>query len=207
MDRYSTKVSIPREADSPANHVWSVRNEVSASILALGYTLRAAAIKIYDIPRMRNEWGTGTSSLLREILGKKWCKSDAALAMEDLQIDGQYYIAVSPGRSEEYLQAHKSCGEGQCTSKMKAGAYETKHAPGCETTNCKIDFCYGSYDNDGDVDLEKSPSEFEARMIQIINARGGTPIIKWNEAGGDITIIEYNDAKGLKPKYVAISHV
>lgn len=206
MDRYCTKVSSPREADAPVNHVWPVRNEVSASILALGFTLRAAALKIYDIPRMGNEWGTGTSSLLREILGKKWCKSDAALAMEDLQIDGQYYIAASPDRSEEYLHAHKSCSEGRCTSKVKEGMYETKHAPGCEKTNCKIDFCYSSHGNDGNVDLEKSPSEFEAKMIQIID-RGGTPIIKWNDAGGDITTIEYNDAMGLKPKYVAISHV
>jgi hypothetical protein len=203
MDRYCISL---REGERLANHIWPIRDEISVSILALGFTLRSAAIKIYDIPQMGNKWGTGTSSLLRKILGQKWCKSDAAMAMEDLQIDGQYYIAASPSPSKEYLQAHSSCGEGRCISTVEEGTYETKHTSGCEKINCNIGFCYSSHGNDGDVDLGDSPSKFEKELIQII-ARGGTPIIKWNEVNCEIVIIEYNNAVGLKPKYVAISHV
>ena len=74
VDRYCTR-SRNHQSSEQSTRNWPVSDEISTSIIALGYTLRRAAIAIYDIPRMRNEWGTATSSLLRERLSGKWCKS------------------------------------------------------------------------------------------------------------------------------------
>jgi len=224
-DRYCTTTNSRREDRESENHVWPVRKEVSASILALGYSLRAAAISIYDIPRMGNEWGTGSSPLLRDILGKKWCKSDAALVMEDLQIDGQYYIAGSRSPSQEYLDAHSGCDESKCNSKVEEGTYDTRHAPDCsnkDSKECPIYFCYGTRTDGkgGNADDWPVPSKFEEELIRIITADRtikagetinikavGTPIITWNEEQKEVAIVEYNEDKGLNPNYVAISHV
>lgn len=194
---------------------------------ALGFSLRAAAISICDIPRMVNNWGTSSSSLIRRILGHKWCKSDAALAMEDLQIDGQYYVAASRSPSQEYLDAHSECDESRCRSKVEEGTYKTKHAPGCnkDSTSCPTHFCYGppargnGEGADDWLDPPDSP-KFEQEMIRVTTAGGavkagetfdiglvGIPIITWDEEKEEVAIAEYNEAKGLKPAYVAISHV
>jgi hypothetical protein len=227
MDRYCTATATRGEGKKPEKPVWPVREEVAASMLALGFCLRAAAISIYDIPRMVNNWGTGSSSLIRRILGHKWCKSDAALVMEDLQIDGQYYVAASPSSSQEYLDAHSECDESRCRSKVEEGTYKTKHAPGCnkDSTGCPTHFCYGPPargNGDGADDWLNPPDspKFEQDLIRVITAGGavkagetfdiglvGIPIITWDEEKEEVAIAEYNEAKGLKPGYVAISHV
>jgi hypothetical protein len=165
--------------------------------------LRRAAVAIYDIPRIDNEWGTSTSQLLRGQLSEKWCKSDAALMMEDLQIGGHYYLAASASPSEEYLKAHSKCCEDRCTAEVEKGTYVTRHAPGCKQTTCETDTCYGS---DGFASVGEPPGNFLDAILGIIDRRG-TPIIIWDERDHKVTTREYNVKRDMKPKCVAVSHV
>ncbi|KAF3931325.1 hypothetical protein ABW19_dt0206135 [Dactylella cylindrospora] len=225
MDRYCTSTSRQREGLDNPEHVWPVTEEVIASILALGGTLRNSAISIFDIPRMGNEWGKASSTLVRGILSEKWCKADAALIMEDLQFDGQYYIAAGSSPDEAYLKFHSPCVEGQCRSKVDETQYYTRHAPGCTseaTGECLVSICYGKPESGkGDREADwPEPVQFEKDVVNVITCHGavtegrevdltmiGTPIIIWDEEKQEVQVAEYNESRGLTPPYIAMSHV
>jgi hypothetical protein len=189
----SRKRQIQRQTP-PARHPWPVSDEVSTSIIALGFTLRQAAIQYWQIPRLGNEWTSGSSRILKAALEAKYCRSDAALILEDLPIDGHYYLAASEGHSTAYLHAHSECSEVRCVATINEKTYVTQHAPGCFDAICRVSFANSCL------------SVFIESVVKVIDG-GGTPIIHWDKDTKHLTVEDYNPKKGLEPRYVAISHV
>lgn len=114
--------------------------------------------------------------------------------LEDLPIDGQYYLAASKGHSTAYLGAHSGCSEARCTATINEKTYVTQHAPGCGDAACR-----GSFAN-------PCSSTFVESVIKVINS-GGTPIIHWDRGRKHLTVEDHGPKMELKSHYVAISHV
>ncbi|KAL2818294.1 hypothetical protein BJX63DRAFT_429227 [Aspergillus granulosus] len=178
----------------PAACPWPVSDEVATSIIALGSTLRQAAITYWEIPRLGSDWTAGSSRILKAALEAKYCRSAVAFMMEDLPIDGHYYLAAGEGHGEAYLAAHKECSEVRCVARVNEDVYETRHAPRCIDETCRISF--GS----------PSSAVFIESVVKVIDG-GGTPIIYCDQDTKRLTVEEYNPEKGLEPRYVSISHL
>ncbi|KAL4990675.1 hypothetical protein BDW68DRAFT_153686, partial [Aspergillus falconensis] len=189
----SRKLQIKGRAP-PAACPWPVSDEVATSIIALGSTLRQAAITYWEIPRLGDQWTAGSSRILKAALQEKYCASDVALMMEDLPIDGHYYLAAGEGRGLAYLDAHSECSEARCVAKMDEKTYVTLHAPGCVDSTCRVSFA------------GPSSTAFIESVVKVID-NGGTPIIHWDQNRKCLAVDEYNPNRGLEPRYVAISHV
>ncbi|KUL81574.1 hypothetical protein ZTR_09851 [Talaromyces verruculosus] len=189
----SKKRQMKRQT-SPAQSPWPVSDEVSTSIMALGSTLRTAAITYFRIPSLGPNWTTGSSRMLKAALESKFCRSDAALILEDLPIDGHYYFAASEGRDLTYLRAHEQCSDAGCFATINEETYVTRHAPKCSDEKCKT--------------LFERPclTSFIESVVRVIDG-GGTPILYWNEERRQLRVDEYNPMKGFNPFYVAISHI
>lgn len=178
----------------PAQQQWPLSDEVSTSIIVLGSTIRQAAMEYWKIPRLGTYWTSGSSRILKAALEAKYCRSDAALFLEDLPIDGHYYLAAGEGRNTAYLNAHSKCSEARCVASINEKIYLTQHASGCSNARCKLSFA------------NPWSSKYIESVIKVVDG-GGIPIIHWNKDTKRLTVEAYNPAKGLVPRYVAISHV
>lgn len=183
LDRYCTNTPKKQVKGQPMftarRKSWPVSDEISTTMLALGHTLRRAAIDIWNIPRMGDEWTTGSSATIKTKLMSRWCKSDATQLMEDFQIDGQYYLCGGLDPPSSYVEIHSDCTEERCRAKVNEDKYVTKHAPGCDSKECRVNFA-------------KGPSEDMIDSIVDIIQRDMTPVVIWNPKTLELSVTEHN---------------
>ncbi|GAM40005.1 hypothetical protein TCE0_034r12015 [Talaromyces pinophilus] len=163
---------------------WAVQDEISLSIMVLGWTLQSAAYSIYEPGRVRSvePWGSNnilTNNLLND---SRRCMGEAAKLMADLEIDGLYYVGgLSCPRRE---QDHESCTEMGCSGQgIKGKPYQTQHV----RPDCTCSFAGVSIPD----------------LIAVIS-KGEIPLVSWTPDAG-LNLVAYNPQ--FKQKYVAISHI
>jgi hypothetical protein len=187
--------------------IWSVSEETTTAIIAVAFTLRKAAFAIYNKPA-DGRWPVTNSLLLYQRIQRKWCRSDAAMIMEDFDIDGQNYIAAATGRTLEELDHHYACTDQSCEAKISDGTYETQHDPDCHEDDYDPEpkFIGHQY-----PDYGKSPASMRD-AIKVIMDAGHLPMLRWeSEQKGLATYGHQKDAysedSSKVPPFVAISHV
>ena len=187
--------------------LWPVKDETTTSIIAVASTLRKAARLIYNPSGKSERWPVTNSKLLYLRIQRKWCKSDAAMIMEDFDIDGQYYIAAADSHSLDSLDGHYSCTDHSCEAKISDGTYVTKHVDACSGDDYEpvpnfVGQVYPSYG--------KTPQSLREAIIDIMDARH-LPFLRWDsEQHGLATYGHEEDSyaeDNKTPPYVAISHV
>ena len=187
---------------------WPVKDEITTSIIAVAAMIRKAAHSIYNKPKKRERWPVTNSRILHQRIQRKWCRSDAAMIMEDFDIDGQYYIAAAESHPTEKLDTHYVCTDHSCEAKIADGTYVIQHAKGCAGDDYDpipkflghVEPSYG-----------KSPDTTRQAIMDIYDALD-LPFLRWDfEQRGLETFGHKEDhyAEGADkiPPYVAISHV
>jgi hypothetical protein len=188
--------------------LWSVSDETSTAIIAVAFTLRKAALSMLDTPIKDGRWPVTNSRLLYQRIQRKWCKSDAAMIMEDFDIDGQNYIAAATGRTLEDLDAHYACTSHSCEAKITDGTYETLHDTECQENDYDpepryIGHVFPNYD--------KTPNSMREAIKHIMDA-GHLPVLRWDAERSGLTTYGHEKAMYTEqapgcPPFVAISHV
>jgi hypothetical protein len=188
--------------------LWSVSDETTTAIIAVAFTLRKAAYSIYNKPDNEGRWPVTNSMLLYQRIQRKWCKSDAAMIMEDFDIDGQNYIAAATGRTLEELDSHYACTDHSCEAKVADGTYTTKHDPECHEDDYEPEPKFL-----GHVSPEYSESATSLReAIKHIIDDHRLPVLRWNSEQRGLTTYghqkdAYSEDSSKVPPFVAISHV
>ena len=189
--------------------LWPVKDETTTSIIAVATMLRKAAYKIWKGDQQIGRWPVTTSRILLLRIHRKWCRSDAAMIMEDFNVDGHYYIAAAESPSLESLDGHYACTDHSCEAKIADGTYGTKHIDGCDRNDYDPEpkFIGHSYPAYG----EKTSSSLREAVQNILDAHH-LPVLKWDfEQKGLVTYGHdkdmYLEETSETPPYVAISHV
>ena len=188
--------------------LWSVSDETTTAIIAVAFALRKATLSMLNTPAKDGRWPVTNSRLLYQRIQRKWCKSDAAMIMEDFDIDGQNYIAAATGRTLADLDAHHACTNHSCEAKITDGTYETLHDTGCDQDDYDPEAKYV-----GHVfpDYGESPVSMREAIKRTIDA-GHLPVLRWDaEQNGLITYghekDRFTEQASRCPPFVAISHV
>ncbi|CAO2653874.1 Nn.00g106070.m01.CDS01 [Neocucurbitaria sp. VM-36] len=188
--------------------LWPLSDETTTASIAVAFTLRKAAFSIYNKPGIGDRWPVTNSRLLYQRIQRKWCKSDAAMIMEDFDIDGQNYIAAATGRTLEELDGHHACTDHSCEAKIADGTYETQHDPECQEDDYEPEpsFLGHVYPEYG-----KSPATLRDAIKHTMDA-GHLPVLRWDaERKGLMTygheMDTYSEHGSKCPPFVAISHV
>ncbi|KAJ4300844.1 hypothetical protein N0V90_002932 [Kalmusia sp. IMI 367209] len=188
--------------------LWAVPDATTTAIISVAYTLRKAAYTIYNKPGKEHRWPVTNSLLLYQRIQRKWCRSDAAMIMEDFDIDGQAYIASAESRSLEELDDHYNCTDHSCEAKVGDGTYETKHDPDCQEDDYEPEPKFL-----GHVfpDYGKNPSTVRESIMHTMDA-GQLPVLRYDvERKGLVTYghekQSYSEDASKTPPFVAISHV
>jgi len=169
---------------------WPVSEEVSMSIIALGYTLNQAMLTFHGIVRTKNRWGYSTL-LKSRMLDAGWCPMDVRRSLTDMGIDGHYYIAAFPNLQAKPNSAgkrlHDDCTEDRCVAQdIDEKTYVTQHAEhGCNCDNVLVDIHH---------------------VVKIIE-EGGTPVVTWHEANKELHVETFDEVKSSLTPYISISHV
>jgi hypothetical protein len=189
--------------------LWPLKDETTTSIIAVAATLRKAARQIYNVSGKEKRWPITNSRILHQRIQRKWCKADAAMIMEDLDIDGQYYIATADSHSLESLDSHYACTDQSCEAKISDGTYVTRHSSECEAQD--------DYEPEprflGHLgpDYGMTPTSVRDAIKNVLDA-GHLPVLKWDHEQKGLATYGHErstysgDASGTPP-YVAISHV
>jgi len=176
-------------------------------VIALIFTLFGAAKQKFDLgidpPSKKNFFAR--SATLYKRLERKWCLSDATRAEDEMEIDGHYFLAASPGLSENDLDNHINCTRDRCHYEYDEKMYVTKHAPPpWHKVNCKPAIWGGQFGGKQKLGKAKDWIDSVCKLIKV----DVIPIALWDPSG-DLRTVEYHKEPGskLKPPYVAISHV
>jgi hypothetical protein len=188
--------------------LWSVSDETTTAIIAIAFSLRKAAIAIYAKQGYEHRWPITNSRLLYQRIQRKWCRSDAAMIMEDFDIDGQNYIAAATGRTLEDLDAHYACTDHSCEAKVADGTYTTLHDPECGEDDYEPEPRFLKHEY---PDYGKNPTALREAIMHTMDA-GNLPVLRWDtEQKGFTTYGHQKDAfeeeSSKTPPFVAISHV
>jgi hypothetical protein len=188
--------------------LWSVPDETTTAIIAVAFTLRKAAYNIYNKPGKDERWPVTNSRILYQRIQRKWCKSDAAMIMEDFDIDGQNYIAAATGRTLEELDGHYACTDQSCEAKISDGTYSTQHDPECQSDDYEPEPKFV-----GHVfpDYGKNPKSLREAIINTMEA-GHLPVLRWDVEQKGLTTYghekdTYSEDESKCPPFIAISHV
>jgi hypothetical protein len=188
--------------------LWSVSDETTTAIIAVAFTLRKAAFAIYNKPGNEDRWPVTNSMLLYQRIQRKWCKSDAAMIMEDFDIDGQNYIAAAMGRTLEELDRHYACTDHSCEARVAEGTYTTQHDPECREDDYEPEpkFLGHVFPEYG-----KSPASLREAIKHTMDANH-LPVLRWNSEQRGLTTYghqkdSYSEESSKVPPFVAISHV
>ncbi|KAI1123846.1 hypothetical protein F5Y10DRAFT_251009 [Nemania abortiva] len=188
--------------------LWDVSADTTTAIIAVASTLRKAAYSIYGKPANEERWPVTNSALLYQRIQRKWCRSDAAMIMEDFDIDGQYYIAAATGRTLEELDGHYACTDQSCEAKISDGTYATKHDPDCHEDDYDPEPRFA-----GHVfpELGTNPTTMREAIKGIMDV-GRLPVLRWDTEQRGITTYghekdAYSEDSSQCPPFVAISHV
>ncbi|KAF2259664.1 hypothetical protein CC78DRAFT_620856 [Lojkania enalia] len=208
VDYHCARGKDHRSINQYGKVLWPVSDETTTAIIAVAFTLRKAAIAIYNRTGKDGRWPVTNSLLLYQRIRRKWCRSDAAMIMEDFDIDGQYYIAAAQGRSLEDLDSHYNCSDHACEAKVSDGTYTTQHDSECKEDDYEpeprfLGHVLPSYGKD-------STSVRDA--IKHIMDAGHLPMLRWNVERKGLTTYghlkdNYAEENSNIPPFVAISHV
>jgi hypothetical protein len=198
-----------RSIDQYGKVLWAVSDEATTAIIAVAFTLRKAAFDIYKKPGNDDRWPVTNSILLHQRIQRTWCKSDAAMIMEDFDIDGHVYFAAAKGRTLTELDRHYACTDHACKAKVADGTYITKHDPECHDPD--------DYDTEPKFLRHVCPgcSESPASLREAIKHTMDIyrlPVLRWDsEQKGFLTYghqkDSYSEDSSTAPPFVAISHV
>lgn len=209
VDYYCVDGRTQRSPQQYGHVRWPVRDEITTSILAAASTIRKAAHQIYARRDEISRWPITNSETLRLRIQRKWCPSDAAMIMEDFDVDGHYYVAAAESHSLEYLDKHIRCTEDACNAKVEDGTYVTQHVDGCAVDDYQAEVPFEGYAGPGYA--ENPTTSVEAvRNIMLLKH---FPFVMWKPDRGGLAVAGYakNDYLGSgafrTPPYVAISHV
>jgi hypothetical protein len=187
--------------------LWSVADETTTAIIAVAFALRKAAFAIYNKPGNENRWPVTNSMLLYQRIQRKWCKSDAAMIMEDFDIDGQTYIAAATGRTLEELDRHYACTDHSCEARVADGTYTTQHDPECHEDDYEPEPKYVGHVS---PIYSKAPLSLREAIKCTMDA-GHLPVLRWNSEQKGFTTYGHQKDSYLDsaevPPFVAISHV
>lgn len=189
--------------------LWPIRDETTTSIIAVASTLRKAARQIHNVTGKEDRWPVTNSRTLYLRIQRKWCKADAAMIMEDLDIDGQYYIAAADSHSLDSLDSHYACTDQSCEAKISDGTYTTKHALTCENhDDYEPEPKFGGHVH---PDYGKSPTSVRDAIKHVLDA-GHLPVLKWDYEQKALSTygherFTFSEEGSDTPPYVAISHV
>ncbi|KAF2501715.1 hypothetical protein BU16DRAFT_205795 [Lophium mytilinum] len=188
--------------------LWSVSDETTTAIIAVAFTLRKAAYAIYNKPGNGDRWPVANSMLLYQRIQRKWCKSDAAMIMEDFDIDGQNYIAAAQGRTLEELDRHYACTDRSCEARVADGTYETQHDPECHEDDYEPEprFLGHVFPEYG-----KRPASLREAIKHTMDA-GHLPVLRYDAEQKGLRTYghlkdSYSEESSKVPPFVAISHV
>ena len=209
VDHHCANGKDHRCLDQYGKVLWPVKDETTTSIIAVAAMLRKAARQIYNVPGTEDRWPVANSKILHLRIQRKWCKSDAAMIMEDFDIDGQYYIAAAESHSLESLDSHYACTGHSCEAKISDGTYIIKHSNDCEAQD--------DYEPEPkfvghlNPDYGKGPTSIRDAIKNILDAEH-LPVLRWDrEQRGLFTYGHdrqaYPEEGSKTPPYVAISHV
>jgi hypothetical protein len=156
--------------------LWSVSDETTTAIIAVAFTLRKATFSIYSKLGNEARWPITNSLLLYRRIQRKWCSSDAAMIMEDFDIDGQAYFAAATGRTLEELDRHYACTDRSCEARISDGTYTTQHDQDCHQDDyeSKPKFLGHVFPEYG-----KSPTSLREAIIHIMD-KGQLPVLRWD---------------------------
>jgi len=166
--------------------------EISMSIIALGFTLSQAAVDIYKIEwNNYNKYVNYTSTLLRKKLEEMgWCISDIGRLFTELGIDAHYYVALQ--KPPEPAQSHSNCRDRQClAATVDETNYCTRHVEGCK----------------GEDDLNRLKIGSLVKEVVKVIDNNGIPVVSWEAVGKDTPEMRVQDALANRVEYVAISHM
>jgi hypothetical protein len=188
--------------------LWSVPDETTTAIIAVAFSLRKAAFAIYNKPDKDDRWPVTNSLLLYQRIQRKWCKSDAAMIMEDFDIDGQNYIAAAMSRTLEELDGHYACTDHSCEARVADGTYTTQHDPECHEDDYEPEPKFLGHVLPG---YNKSPASLRESIMHIMDA-GHLPMMRWDTEKKGLTTYGhqkdmYSEEGDKVPPFVAISHV
>jgi hypothetical protein len=126
-----------------------------------------------------------------------------------MEIDGQYFLAVSPGLPQDELDKHVKCIRDRCLYDFDEKQYVTKHAPapwhhaGCEKAS------WGGTFRNLLVAAKGPQGDDWVGQLKMTLEENSIPIVMWYETKKKFYTIEYSKDTGSKltPAYIAISHV
>ncbi|KAH3359488.1 hypothetical protein KXV52_005576, partial [Aspergillus fumigatus] len=184
---------------------WPVRDEISTTLIAMVYSLRSAAIRVCE-PRgisVTNPWLDARSEIIARRIQRQWCLADATTIIKDLPIDGQYYVAASPGLSPDELDRHSKCVRERCLEEFPTELYHPRHVAPWHKPNCPTaqTISYG-----GHLGPERGQTGWDDAIAKIID-KNAIPIALWAKGLRTLWSVEYHLSGHRRPDYVAISHV
>ncbi|KAI7969580.1 hypothetical protein EIK77_005865 [Talaromyces pinophilus] len=183
---------------------WPVQDEVSTTIITLVVALEEAALQVCHkaVGADRTPYLTARSVVLQRRLERMWCLADASMLLDEMKVDGHYFLAASPSPGEEYMQEHSACTRRSCRFAFDENFYETKHADyPWHSEGCRTQAPYGGHIGSGNGE-----KDWEDTVCGIIG-REAIPIALWNPRLRNLWSAEYHLKGPKKPDYVAISHV
>jgi len=188
--------------------LWSVPDATTTAIISVAYTLRKAAYTIYNKPGKEHRWPVTNSLLLYQRIQRKWCKSDAAMIMEDFDIDGQAYIASAESRPLEDLDGHYRCTDHSCEAKVGDGTYDTKHDPECHEDDYEPEPKFLGHIA---PDIGTNPSSVREAIMNVMEKKL-LPVLRWDGEQRGLNTYghekqSYAEDASKAPPFVAISHV
>jgi hypothetical protein len=182
-----------------------VRDEISTTMIALAFSLRRAAIDVCEMAGDMDGlslWPKAQSQILTRRLRQKWCTADITTLLNQLSIDGQYYMASSPGLHADELDHHSKCTKPHCLYDYDPNFYITRHTGlPYHKAGCHTEINYG-----GQLGPERGQENWVDAMHRIID-KDAIPIALWLKGPKQLWSIEYHLTGNRKPAYVAISHV
>lgn len=147
------------------------------------------------------------SATLNKRLEKKWCLADATRFEDELEIDGHYYLAASPGLSAEELQKHDHCTRDQCQYSVDDATYVTKHSqPPWHKPGCQPAAWGGQFGGELQTQRGGVAKDWVDSVCKII-AADAIPIVLWSVSEKQFFTVEFHKKGILRPDFVAISHV
>ena len=178
-------------------------------VIALVFTLlKAGEQKCVASANSENLKTYARSATLYKRLERKWCLADATKIEDEMEIDGHYYLAASPGLSEDELDHHINCARDRCHYNMDEKLYVTKHASAqWHHANCKPGVWAGQFG--GSQKMGKATSWFDS-VCKVLQADSySIPLVLWSAGQKKFLTVEYHTDENskLKPDFVAISHV
>jgi hypothetical protein len=188
--------------------LWSLSDESTTAIIAVAFTLRKAAYNIYNKIGGDVRWPVTNSRILYQRIQRKWCRSDAAMIMEDFDIDGQAYVAAATGRTLEELDRHYACNDHACEARVADGTYTTQHDPSCHEDDYES---YPTFLGHQFPVYEKTSSSLREAIKNTMD-NGHLPVLRYDsEQKGLMTYGHQKDSYGEEsskvPPFIAISHV